>query len=138
MTLLDPATDIVAVLTGQTLGGQALVSGTNLFSGMQYPLPNLAVRVLNSGGAAPEAYISGTTAAATFHASVQCIINAPPGADGYNLGEALARGVLGYLQQRTPSGYVSLLAQASHPLYAGPDEDGRHLFTLNFEARYTA
>ena len=138
ITLKNPASDLAAAMTGQTVGGQDLVSGTNLFFRFLHPTPkDLAVYLLNTGGQAPDPYIS-PTASARFIANVQCLIYGPPGEDGFDLGQTLARGVVGYLQQASVSGYVRVTAIESQPTHLVDPETQRHIFTSNFTAEYVA
>jgi len=135
MTVKDVAADIVSHLNGQTLGSVALTSGTNLFSDLEHVAPTLSVIVNSSGGPPPVPYLH-STASAMFTAAVQIFVRGNAGLGGHEQGEAVARGVLGYLQQNAPSGYVSLLSRTSQP-EGLVDADGRNLFSLNFDARFT-
>ena len=134
VTFHDLATDLAAALTGQTLGGVALVTGTNLFAGMpDYVAPSMAVIILNTGGPAPTPYLSPSKLAIT-HPSAQVLVHCTAGKPGYTLAQTLILAVMGALQQTAPSGYISLFARESTPTYVS-DVDGRGLFTANFEAR---
>ena len=139
MTLKDAATDLVAAMTGNTIGGQALVTGRNLFAGLlgESQMRNLAVFVLNTGGTPPIPVITPSRSA-YFQSAVQVLVYAPGGSPGFILGEALARGVAGFLHQLVPSGYVTVLARDAQPVYLGPDPQDRHKWSTNFEARYVA
>lgn len=134
VTFRDLAADIVSALTTQTVGGVVLTSGTNLFSTTTaYPTPSMSVMILNTGGPAPEPYINPTAGAVT-HPTAQVLIHCQPGKPGYAAGLALMLAVMGKLQQTKPTGYISLLARESGPVYA-EDVDGRGIFSANFEAR---
>lgn len=136
MNIKDCASDIAAALSGQTLGGVALLEGTNLFDGQIHPLPSLAVFCLNAGGYAPVPYLN-PTASAVLEGAVQVLVRSVAGGEGYTLGAALARGVLGYLQQLVPSGYVSILAVDSSPAHTVDPDSEQNLFSMNFRARYS-
>jgi len=137
MTLKDVASDIVAALNGQTLGSLALTSGANLFADFVYPFPTFSVHVLSQGGPAPEPYLH-PTATSMFHPRVQVLVYGEVGNTGHDAAEAVARAIMGYLHQKTVSGYVSLLAQQSCPLQSIEPDTGRNLFTMDFNARYIA
>jgi hypothetical protein len=136
MIIKDCASDLASALNGQTLGGVALVTDANLFDGQIHPLPSLAVFCLNTEGGAPVPYLA-PTASAVLEGGVQVIVRSLAGNEGYALGAALARGVLGYLQQLVPSGYVSVLAVSSAPGHAVDPDTQQNVFSLNFRARYT-
>jgi hypothetical protein len=137
-TLLNPASDLAAALTGQTLGSVALITGTNLFYTRIHPMPmGLVVQLLNSAGQAPMPLLGNGTS--VYRASVQALVFGSPGEDGFVQGEALARGVAGYLHQLRPSGYVSLFVRDSSPTIQEPDpETQRHRWTISIEAVYIA
>lgn len=139
MIFKNPASDLAAVVTGQTLGGVALVSGQNLFFEQIHPMPfSTSVFFLNSGGLPPEPYLS-PTASAYLRPTVQVLVYATPGEDGFAEGEALTRGLAGYLQQLTVSGYVSVVFNESQASYLGMDGDTqRHMWSWNCRAEYVA
>lgn len=139
ITLKNPASDLAAALTGNTVGGVALVSGTNLFFRQIHPVPmGLQVVLLNTGSFAPEPYLS-PTASAYFRDSVQVLVYGMPGEDGFGDGETLARGLAGELQQRAVSGYVSVTLVSGPFNYVGQDPDTqRHIWSLNVNMTYTA
>jgi hypothetical protein len=139
ITLKNPASDLASALTGTSVGGVTLTTGTNLFATQHWPVPaDLHVQLLNTGGPPADPYIS-PTASAYFRAQVQVLIYGTPGEDGFTAGETLARGVLGALQQARPSGYVSVTFGESQPTYVGPDpESMRHVWSLNATAAYVA
>lgn len=137
VTLKNPATDVAALLAGQTLAGVLLTSGETLFGYRLHPVPQgLVVQVLNAGGAAPEPYVRGTSPAAFLRPVVQIITYAMPGADGMRDGEALAIAVAGALQQTALSGYVSLVAQQAGPTLVTAEKVNRPMWSQNFEAWY--
>src|SRR5574343_1374723 len=110
ITLKNAASDLAAALNGQTVGGVALVSGQNLFWRANHPDGwSLSVQLRNTGGQAPEPYINGSSPQAVFRAGVQVLVYGVPGEDGFDAAETLARGVLGFLQQATVSGYVQIM-----------------------------
>lgn len=138
ITLKNPASDFASALTTQSVGGVTLTSGANLFFRYLHPTPlDLSVYLLNNGGEAPEAYLS-TTDQAVFHAQVQALIYGAPGEDGFDQAETLARGVLGFMQQNVLSGYISVFALSSQPLHIIEPDTQRHIFSIDFEARYGA
>ena len=141
LTLKNPASDIVTALSGQSIGGETLTSGENLMFRPVHPLPfSLGVLVLNTGGPAPEALVTPTPNA-IMRAGVQVLVYADAGPDGFDQGEAVARGVLGFLQQigSTLTGYITVMCGSSQPAYLGPEPGtDRHSWSLNFEAMYKA
>lgn len=136
MNIKDPAADIAAALDGKTLGGVVLAADANLFAGQFFPLPQLAVYFLASGGPGPTPYLH-STASAVIEVDVQCLVRGAPGKAGYAQAWALARGMFGELQQNAPAGYVSLLAQGA-PTYVPDPDTGGYLISMNFRARYVA
>lgn len=136
-TLKNPASDMAAALTGQTLGGVALTSGTNLFANEVPPNLTMAVSLLNGAGEKPQPYIAGSTDS-IFRALVTGYVRGVGGGVGYSNSETLARAVLGYMHLKTVSGYVSVEAEHTHPDYMGPDEQGRPQWTFLLRCTYTA
>jgi hypothetical protein len=135
-TLKNPASDLASALNGQTLGGVLLTAQDNLFYREHNPTPaSLHVQLLNAGGAPPEPYLQGATPQAYFQSTVQCLVWGEPGEEGYDQAEALARGVMGYLQQLVPSGYVSIVAN-DMPAFFEDRDTQRQVFSMNFTARY--
>jgi hypothetical protein len=140
ITLKNCASDMANSITGQSIGGETLTLGTNLFIRRIHPQAwSLSVVLLNIGGRAPEGFIS-TTRSATFYGGVQCVVYAGPGEDGFATGEGVARGLLGYFQQigSSLSGYLTVLASESSPIPAYDSETDRHFWSINLEASYTA
>jgi hypothetical protein len=137
VALKDPAADLVTFLTGKTLGGVALVSGTNLFSSGLRPddqTTSPAVFCLNSGGPEATAYLGGNREA--FHRpTVQVMIRG--GAAAFAAGETLARGVFDELYLAAPTGYVELVPRDSQPAYLGDDEANRGQWVINLECHWS-
>lgn len=136
MTLSDPAAALVTALTGQTLGGVVLTSGTNIFVGQLRPddtSPSLSVFLLNSGGPAPTPYINGG-GHAVFEPTVQVIIRGIP--DSMQAGAAVARAVFGFLYLSTIPGFIAIKARESQPFYLGFDDSNRPVWVINFECPY--
>jgi hypothetical protein len=134
--LKNPAADIVALLTGQTLASVVLTAGTNLFPTHMRNVEVVtspAVFIFNSGGGAPELLLGGHRTG-IYHPTVQVMVRGPAGDDA--AGEALARAVLGYLEQLVPSGYLGLFAQASQPSPLGEDSTLHQAWSFYLEARY--
>ena len=139
MTPKTPASDLAAAMTGESVGGVSLTSGTNLFFRRLHPDPlTMAVYLIDSGGEAPSAYVHGTTAEATFRARVVSTVYGPPGEDGFELGESLARGVHGFFHQQAISGYIAVYALEGGPSHNVDVATQRHVFTSSFEAVYNA
>lgn len=135
MTLKESATDLAAALTGNTVGGIALVTGRNLFAAPPAPLQSAAVFLTEDGGVV-EPYIG--TGTALFKAWVEVSIYGVAGQPGFIQGQALSKGVLGFLQQRSVTGYVSVVSLDGAPNYVEPDPDGRHRWTFRVETVYSA
>lgn len=136
-TLLNPASDLVAAVTGQTLGGVALTSGENLFSGVIPQNVSMGVFLLNAGGEAPEPYC-GSDSQSVFRSTVVLMVRGVAGSVGYTDSETLARAVLGYLHLRSVSGYISVRALHPHPDFIGNDETGRPQWTAQISAWFKA
>ena len=141
MALKNAASDIAAKLTGNTVGGQALVSGQNLFSTPAFPQSwSISVVCLNSDGGAPEPYIGAAAQKAILRPTVQVLVYAPPGEAGFTDGETLARAIVAALQQATGYGTpaaISTLIRGSAPIYVGIDEaTNQHVWSSNFEVVY--
>jgi len=111
-----------------------LARGTNLFSGpvrqQSTSVPHQAVFVLPSGGPAPDAYSDGTVIEMRYSA-IQVIVRSNP--KDYAGGQVLARQVRDALHHVAVTGYVDIRAMQSEPIYIGPDEADRHLFSVNLE-----
>jgi hypothetical protein len=141
-----PDADVAARLVAQTpLGGVALVSGGNVFTGPVRPAdvaegpgytPTQAIFCLGTGGP-PQLPFLGT-GDNLIEASVQVRIRSSPGAAAFSGGQALARAVLACLQQHIPTGYISFLVQDSHPNYLAQDEQGCHEWSVNVRCKYVA
>lgn len=135
-TLKNPASDLASELNGQTLGGVALTLQDNLFFRAHHPAPaSLHVQLLNASGLAPQPYLQGATPQAYFQTTVQLLVWGEPGEDAYDQADALARAVVGFLQQRAVSGYVSIVAN-DMPAYFSDPETQRSVFTTNLSAKY--
>jgi hypothetical protein len=138
MALLNPASDLLSFLTGKVAGGVTLTAGSTLFAGRmlsQDSTPTQAVFLLNTGGAAPQPYLSSTRSA-LYTPSVQVLIRGPVG--NLQAGEALARGVFELLHQATVSGYVQVLARDSAPVLLELDTAGRGVWATNLDCEYVA
>jgi hypothetical protein len=112
----------------------ALTRKVNLFEGpvraQSATVPHQAVFVLPSGGPAPEAYADGTTTERRYSA-IQITLRSDP--KDYAGGWVLARQVKAALHHATVTGYVDIRAMQSEPIYVGPDEADRHLWSVNLE-----
>lgn len=133
---------VVARLNGQTIGGVALATGTNLFRG---PVrlndvgltPSPCVFVLANGGNAPQPYLG--QGEDMRYAGVTCSIRSAP--DAFAAGQTLARGVWARLQRATLttlSGATDCRCINSEPSYSGMDDDGFHEWTVQLEVLYRA
>lgn len=138
MSLLNPAADLRAFLSGQTAGATLLTAGANLFSGRLLSdevLPAQVVCLLNTGGMAPQPYLSPTRQA-LYVAAVQVLVRGPVG--NLDAGETLARGVMSLLAQSTVAGYVQVLARDSAPVLLEVDSARRGIWACNVDATYAA
>lgn len=134
--LKNAAADLVAALGGQTVGGVELVAGTNLFATHMRNVEvttSPAVFLFNSGGGAPELQLGGHRTA-IYKPVVQVSVRGPAGDDVS--GETLARGVLAFLAQLVPAGYIGVFAQASAPSPVGEDSSQHQVWSFYVEARY--
>lgn len=137
-TLKNPASDLATAITGQSLGGVTVTSGTNLFFRALHPIPiDSAIYLLNLGGPPPDPYVT-TAREAIYEAVVQAVTYSAPGEDGYDIGRALVAGFMGYVQQLSVSGYVSVLCNQAQPNYLVDPDTQRHVFTLDVTMRYKA
>lgn len=139
MALKNPASDLVEYLHLRTVAGTVLTAGTNLFLGRGKSTdasPSPSVHVLNTGGQAPEPYISGTSREAYYRPTVQVMVRAD--VDCEEDGETFARGVMAELQQLALTGYVSVLCREAQPYPIGLDDGGRPMWSMNVEAQYKA
>lgn len=140
VTVKNCAADVVALLNGSTVGGTLLVEGENLFARPCPDAATLVVEVINSGGSPPTPFINPADTA-YFQASVQLLVHTAPGSDGFAQGEALARGLLGALQQigTELTGYITALFRESAPSYLGTDPDtGANFWSLNLDVTYVS
>ena len=135
VTFKDVASDVVTLLSGQTLGSVTLTSGTNLFADFQYPFPSMSVHVLGQPGGKPQPFIHSTDAA-LMSPGVDVLVYGPAGNAGHDAAETLMLAVMGYLQQSVPSGYISCLCSESYPRQSIEPDTGRVLLTATFELRY--
>lgn len=141
MALKNAASDVANRLTGQTLGGQALVLGRNLFATPLFPQTwGIAVVCLNSDGGAPEPYIAAASQTAILRPSVQVLVYGPPGEAGFTDGETLALAIVAALQQASGYGTPSTISthvRGSAPIYVGIDDaTNQHVWSSNFELLY--
>ncbi len=136
--LKDAAYDVVQFLNGKTAGGVVLTKSSNLFigqmrSGERTPAP--AVFCLGTGGPSPEPYLGGDRSA-LYRPTVQVLVRGPAGDD--ETGGNIAREVLGWLNQRVVSGYVSWFTRDSAPAFLGTDSSQHGQWSLNVECVYRA
>ena len=131
---------VVNRLNGQTLGGVALVTGTNLFRGpprlnLGGTTPVPCVFVLANGGSAPQPYLG--VGKDVRLSGVLVVVRAAP--DKFAAGQSLARGVWTRLQ-RAPldiTGAVDCQCQNSEPSYFGEDDDGLHEWNIQLQVTFT-
>lgn len=138
MSLLDPAGDLRDFLNGKSAGGTTLTKGTNLYAGRMLSTdttPGQAVFLLNTGGPAPQPYLSPSRTS-YYQAAVQVLVRGPVG--GVEAGQLLARGVLELLHQATVAGYVQVLARDSAPQLLEVDSSRRGVWAVNVDAEYVA
>ncbi len=137
-TLKNCASDMASALAGQTVGSVTLAASDNLFYRRVHPMPQgLVVQLLNVAGPSPMPFLG--TGTSLYKGAVQCTIYGSPGEDGFAQGEALARGVAGYLHQLIPTGYISVFVRDGSPINQEPDpESQRHRWLVNIEAQYVA
>lgn len=145
MSDLYPAYDLATFLSGTLAlpnppgGSQDLsfVDGGNLMVGPLRPLeqsyPLISVGVLQGGGS--QVPYMGDTGTSSFASRVQVMVRGT--VDAFATGEAVARAVYRKLHLSKPAGYISVLAVEADPVYLGPDEDGAHRWSMNFEVRLT-
>ena len=144
MAVTEPALIVAQKLHG--VGGLVLGNGAtptaNLFAGMVKPadpasgVPEAAVFVRASGGAAPEPYFVGPSGAKTswWRPSVQVVVRGNK--DAEDTARQLASTIRTTLHRTTLTGYMSCLVRESAPVEVGNDDDGHPLFTLNVELWY--
>lgn len=136
MSIKNPASDLRALLTGQTLAGVLLTSGTNLFAGQMRPddtsPSDPSVFLLNTGGSAPSAYVN---TGGLFFPTVQVMIRGAP--DALEAGENLSRAVFNALHWLIPTGYIAVRARESQPFALGFDESNRPMWVINLECSYS-
>lgn len=137
--LKNPALDLVNFLDGKAAGGVTLTKGTNLFAGPMRTVdrtPSPAVFLLNSGGVAPSPNLNEYREA-TYQPSVQIQVRGPVG--DFQVGEQLAVDVLRWLHQSTAvTGYLTVFAGSSTPVYVGDDTDQHPTWVLNVTTPYVA
>jgi hypothetical protein len=135
----NAAFDIAQFLNGKTVGGQLLTLASNLFIGRMRDTDRAAaapcVFVLNTGGEPPTPYLDDSRRAA-YSSSVQVMVRG--GTDDFALGEAIARGVIEWCNQRVLAGYVSWYSRDSQPGYLGDDGDQHPMWAINLDAEYDA
>lgn len=121
-------------VTALAAGIGSLTENTNLFLGHVSDgdgVPDEAVFCLATGGPAPQDY-GGQTALRTSFSAIQVRVRSAP--FDFNGGQVTARAVRDALHRQPPAGYIDVLAQQSDPLpLPGPDESGRHEWSVNFE-----
>lgn len=54
----------------------------------------------------------------------------------YSSGDSLARAIVNYLQTISVTGYLDVKVSQSEAIYAGPTQEGYHLFTLTVSMVY--
>jgi hypothetical protein len=136
--LKDPAYDIVQFLDGKTAGTVALAQAVNLFIGQHRSTdrtPSPAVFALNTGGPTPQTYLGGHRTA-LYRPTVQVMVRGPAGDDA--TGEALARGVMAWLQQQVTAGYITWSVRESAPAFLGSDTGQHGQWVMNIECLYRA
>lgn len=132
MTQATPAASLAAAAQTLTLG----TVGTDMFVGLarrtDATVPRKAIFFQDYGGAQPEPYF-GTAKQSVWAPRVQVLVRDEPAQ--YQRGENTCRSVLEKLHRATVSGFVDVLALQSSPTPIGPDGDGCHRWTMNFQMR---
>ena len=135
--LRNPAADVRDQLNGQTAGGIALTSGTNLFGGPMRSgdrTPSPAVFIQATGGAQPDAYLQGRRTA-LYRPSVQVLVRGT--AADFQLGESVARGVYELLHMKVVSPYISWMARDAQPVLVSLEDSAQHpVWAINLECVY--
>lgn len=122
VTLPSPASGTVTLTAG--VGGNLLLGPPR---STEAGVAQLAVFVLQSGGAAPVPYLG---AGESFHeSSVQVVVRSD--AHAFATGEALARALHARAHLGTSAGFTFLRAVESEPNYLGTDDDGAHRWSIN-------
>jgi hypothetical protein len=134
----NPASDIVSFLNGKVADATTLTEAVNLFVGPERSFPRtpaLALFFLNTGGPGPMPYLQGRRTA-LCRPTVQVLVRI--GAEELETGEKVARAVFAWLHQYVLTGYLSLYARDSAPVYLGETGDQLHRWAMNFECPYRA
>lgn len=122
VALPPPASGSVELTPGD--GGNLLLGPPRSTEG---GVPQLAVFVLQSGGAAPVPYLG---AGESWHeTSVQVVVRSA--AHDFATGEALARALLSRAHLAEVAGFTFLRVVESDPNYLGTDDGGVHRWSLN-------
>lgn len=138
MSLDAPSVAACKLLDGQTLNGQLVQWGQNLFRGyVRAPspdgvtVPNTALFVLARGGGRPVHYKNADGTKDRLFASVTLFVRADP--NHFEDGEDLARAAWKLLQRNIPTGYVECHCLTSEPEYVGLDDTEHPIWTINLE-----
>lgn len=133
---IAPPLAIANLLNGQTVGGVALVLGTNLFAGPERPksqgIPSQAVFCCEYGGPPPSPYLGQDQDDRSF--VVQVIFRGKPG--DLNGARALANGGFPLLQRAVSAGYIDVRCNESGPHYLGRTPTDEPRFSLNTTLRF--
>lgn len=133
--------DAAGVLNGSGLTwcGVALVGGTNLFTGPERAasegFPEAALWIREYGGQAPIPYLNSGRKA-YVRAAVQVLGRCDKEQEGVGLADM--RALMGFLQQKTVSGYVAVFVEQAAPAPWGLGEDNLYRWSFNMRWEYKA
>lgn len=127
----DPEDSIIAKVGALA----AWTENTNLFKGplrsIDGVVPQTAVFVNYTGG--PEPLNHSSSGVQEYEHAVQVVIRGEP--EQFGSTRALAEAIYAQLHDASISGYYSVRATNSGPLYVDQDERGSYLFVVNMRLR---
>lgn len=138
----NPIEDFADELDGETVGGVAIVKGTNLRLGRvlllergSLALPSPCV-FINAEGGTPPRGVMGTARENDFSTMVE--VYARSARHDYEGGLNFARALLAFLHHRDVTNYVSVRAMQSEPIHDDENSADQHVFLSTFRVDYHA
>lgn len=107
-----------------------LTLGVEVFNGPVRPEPTRAVFCLVTGGITPEDIVENS--GESYHRP-RVQIRVRDAQQDFAGGEVFATSVRDAVHLQVPAGYIECRAVESAPMYLGPDDQGRHEWSINVE-----
>lgn len=130
--LRDPELELAEILNASGLGVSMTSSPPSLYAGpIPAAAPDRVVAVQFSGGPSSDDYVN--TGVRLFAPELEVTVRGT----GYKATLDLALAAFWALHLPNHPAYSQIKAEGAGPLYAGPDESGRHVFEFDVSCSYS-